>query len=497
MQSVAMPGGLALAAWRNAARSLLSAGVPPADVMWLEGDRHTLFSAWRGPAASVNLKVPRQFLELCETVICHIGPERFSCLYSLLWHLQSNPRLLEDASDPNVARSFAMEKSVRRDAHKMKAFVRFKDAGTSKTGRRRFVAWFEPDHHIVERTAPFFTRRFADMDWIIATPKLSARFEDNQLSFEKTAGKPADISDDVETLWRAYYANIFNPARLKVKAMEAEMPRKYWKNLPEATLIPGLIAGAQRRVKDMQARGASMPSPKVMRIQAATRPAIESQGNDGLHPHSLAMVQTAAETCQRCPLYANATQTVFGEGPEDAVLMFVGEQPGDKEDLSGRPFVGPAGQLFDHILGDAGIDRAKCYITNAVKHFKYELRGKFRLHKRPDASEVQACQWWVKLEQDFVKPRLIVALGATAALSLTGEGSAVLKRRGQLEITKNGTKVFITVHPSSLLRMPDADSAQAARLAFRRDLELIRNLVPEVALAAELLTRHAAAHAPV
>jgi DNA polymerase len=389
--------------------------------------------------------------------------------------------LLDDACDEQVARARAMEKSVRRDCHKMKAFVRFREAGMSGDGRRRFAAWFEPDHHIVERTAPFFARRFADMDWLIATPFLGARFEAGALYFDEVSRRLVTGPDDVENLWRTYYVNIFDPARLKVKAMEAEMPKKFWRNLPEAPLIPGLVAGAQARAETMETARPSEPAPKAKHIRDALGAPAPAAAEAEPMPPSLETARAQAMGCERCHLYRNATQTVFGEGPEDAALMFVGEQPGDKEDLAGQPFVGPAGKLFDEILRETGIAREKCYVTNAVKHFKHEMRGKFRLHKRPDAGEVQACRWWLKREKEFVKPKLIVALGATAAQALTGNGAGILKRRGHVEDTGDGTRVFMTVHPSSLLRMPDEMSAQRAREEFKRDLQKILEMVPEAA----------------
>ena len=176
--------------------------------------------------------------------------------------------------------------------------------------------------------------------------------------------------------------------------------------------------------------------------------------SDAPAPESLAALHDQAAACRRCPLYRNATQVVVGEGPRDARLMFVGEQPGDEEDRAGRPFVGPAGRLFDAIASEAGVDRDRSFVTNAVKHFKFAPRGKRRIHQKPDAGEVEACQWWLDAERRLVRPKLIVALGATAAESLTGTGKGILKRRGRIEATEDGTPVFLTVHPSYLLRLP-------------------------------------------
>jgi DNA polymerase len=207
------------------------------------------------------------------------------------------------------------------------------------------------------------------------------------------------------------------------------------------------------------------------------------EGADVAVPSTLEAAREAAKSCTRCHLYLLGTQTVFGEGPSKAQVMFVGEQPGDKEDLAGRPFVGPAGRLFDTLLGEVGIDREKCYITNAVKHFKHEPRGSFRLHKKPDTPEIEACKWWLRIETAIVKPKLFVALGATAAQSLTGNGRSILKRRGTFEETRDGRPILITVHPSALLRIPNARDAAAARQQFRADLGLILRKMPGVAVA--------------
>ena len=206
------------------------------------------------------------------------------------------------------------------------------------------------------------------------------------------------------------------------------------------------------------------------------------EGADVAVPATLEAAREASKSCTRCHLYQLGTQTVFGEGPAKAQVMFVGEQPGDKEDLAGRPFVGPAGKLFDTLLAEAGIDREKCYVTNAVKHFKNEPRGSFRLHKKPDTPEIEACKWWLRIEAAIVRPKLFVALGATAAQSLTGNGKNILRRRGQFEETRDGRPILITLHPSALLRIPHARDAAAARQSFREDLGLILAKLPGVAL---------------
>src|SRR5204863_1567417 len=188
-----------------------------------------------------------------------------------------------------------------------------------------------------------------------------------------------------------------------------------------------------------------------------------------------------ARRCRRCDLYKFATQTVFGEGPLDASIMFVGEQPGDQEDLAGRPFVGPAGALFDAALEKAGIDRSSVYVTNAVKHFKFVVRGKRRIHNKPDAGEITACRWWIDHERELIRPAVTVALGATAARSLVGKVVTISKVRGEPLTLADGSECWVTVHPSSILRSPDEAARKAGKRLFLRDLKRIRERAAELA----------------
>jgi len=186
---------------------------------------------------------------------------------------------------------------------------------------------------------------------------------------------------------------------------------------------------------------------------------------------SLRQLAEAERDCTRCPLYRDATQAVPGEGPSHAAFMLVGEQPGDKEDVAGKPFVGPAGRILDRALRDAGIAREETFVTNAVKHFKHEMRGKRRLHKRPNNYEIERCKIWLDEERRLVQPSAIIALGVTAARSLTGKTVTISKIRGQAISMADGTRLFITVHPSSLLRIEDENDKQKAYRQFVADLK--------------------------
>jgi uracil-DNA glycosylase family protein len=196
---------------------------------------------------------------------------------------------------------------------------------------------------------------------------------------------------------------------------------------------------------------------------------------------SLKALALAEAACTRCPLYRDATQVVPGEGRVRARLMLVGEQPGDKEDLAGKPFVGPAGRILDAALEAAGIARGDAFVTNAVKHFKHEMRGKRRLHKRPNAYEIERCHWWLDQERAIVKPRAIVVLGATAARSLLGRVVTISKMRGRPHQLADGTPVFVTIHPSWLLRIEDEADKQREERAFIADLRLAAKMLAEQA----------------
>ncbi|RAZ91364.1 uracil-DNA glycosylase [Mesorhizobium hawassense] len=466
------------AGWRDAARRLATNDIAPEDIAWqvvLEDD-------FRGddlPTAKpeARLVVPRDFVERAETVICHCDPERFGLLYRLLWRLRSEPKLLSIASDPDIRRLEAMEKAVGRDIHKMRAFVRFRKIGEGEDDR--YVAWFEPEHFIVERNADFFARRYTGMRWTILTPHASADWDGERLAIGPGAGKrDAPAEDDAETLWRTYFENIFNPARLKVKAMQKEMPKKYWRNLPEASLIPDLIAGADKAASAMIARMPSTPAPHHAKVQAKHWPTpAPADANESDGAETIPELRALAKGCHRCPLWRDATQTVFGEGPESADVIFVGEQPGDQEDLAGKPFVGPAGKVFDAILDDAAIDRRKVYVTNAVKHFKFEPRGKRRIHSKPNAGEIQACRWWLDKELDLIEPNLVVALGATAAQSLLGKAVPITKMRGEVVEREDGLRVFLTIHPSFILRIREPEDKEAERERFLDDMRKVKELM--------------------
>ena len=301
----------------------------------------------------------------------------------------------------------------------------------------------------MRRAAPFFVARFAAMRWTIVTPRQAAHWDGVSLGFRAGPHPRPDLPADAsESLWRTYYARIFNPARLNTDLMRKEVPRRYWHNLPEMRNVEALAHEASQRVATMRS-SETVPPRWSERVQPPR--AVEAGG---------------LQACTRCPLGQRATQAVDGEGPAHAVIMLVGEQPGDEEDLQGRPFVGPAGKVLDRALAQAGLARDRVYVTNAVKHFKWEPRGKRRLHKTPAQQEAEACRPWLEAEIERVRPRVIVALGATAAHSLAHAKLGIAASRA-LNLRAYGARLIVTYHPSAVLR---AEEGGDCFEALREDL---------------------------
>lgn len=288
-----------LASWRDEARSLLARRVHPDSVLWCEAsDEPLLFLADSSPSPAPDAqaqRVPAAFMDLARTVAAHSDKRRWALLYRLLWRITHGGEraLLSVPTDADLRLAEQWRRTVRREIHKMHAFVRFRRTGTdAATGREQFVAWFEPEHRVLRLATAFFQKRFAGMDWSILTPDECAHWNGDRLHF--TPGLPrtaAPDEDALEDLWRAYFKNIFNPARLKVKAMQTEMPKKYWKNLPEAPLIHELIADSSSRVRDMLETDArdTKPTPKSAYLESIHR------------RNERRAAPTSADSCRQAP----------------------------------------------------------------------------------------------------------------------------------------------------------------------------------------------------
>ncbi|MCA6110182.1 UdgX family uracil-DNA binding protein [Bradyrhizobium cenepequi] len=437
--------------WRTTARALVWNDVTPDYVTWTVRDHgpdlseiSTAKAPFEVPEGTFN--VPAKFVELAKAVILHRDAERFALLYRLLCRLRRDHDLLEVADDPEVARIHAMAKAVHHEVQRTRTSIRFREIG--REHKSHFVAWFEPQHHVVELAAPFFASRYADMPWSILTPDVCAHWDGHAVSITpgiSEAEMPA--GHRLEEIWQRHYAAIFNPARLAAKKS---------RNPPEALTI--------KPTSD----SATPPEPAMIRRNA----------------DSLSTLREEAADCRACHLYKHATQTVFGQGPQSAQVVLVGEQPGDKEDLAGKPFVGPAGLMLDRALIEAGIDRKKVYVTNAVKHFKFVPRGKIRLHQKPNTPEIKACRQWYERELASIKPDLVVAMGATAAQCVFNKLTPINKNRGHLIDLDEGIKALVTVHPSYLLRLPDEEAKAREYQRFVEDLKIAADLLRKRAQAA-------------
>ncbi len=453
------------AAWRDAARGLFEAGVPADAVDWREagadddadgglfgGGATDALPLPRASNEAPPLRVPRAFVSLAKDVACFRDASVWPLLYRLLLRVQRHGgALLNDALDDDVVEAKRRRQAVRRDAHKMHAFVRFRRVESPEDpDGERFVAFHKPLHRITRREAGFFRERFHGMAWSILTPDASIHWDTRRLTHGPgTDANPVD-EDAVESLWLTYYASVFNPARANRAAMLNEMPQQYWETMPEAALIEGLLRGAEGR------RAATSSETLASAGSAADYLPREARGG-----WTLPQLAEAAAGCAGCELCGPATQTVFGEGPADARVMLVGEQPGDREDEAGRPFVGPAGTLLDAALAEAGVDRGGCYVTNAVKHFNFAPRGKRRTHAKPLPRHAAACRPWLDAELSVVRPRVLVAMGATAAQQLFGSTFRITQRRGEPIDTSLASAALATWHPAAILRAQAHDPARA------------------------------------
>ena len=457
----------------SALSALLACGAEPDAVHWIDGRaaQGELLNDGDAPGEAPPAeaepgralrRLPREFLTLAEAVAQHAQADRWLGLHRFALDLAAEPRRWQDALDPRRLALERQAREVRHAIHKMHAFVRFRPIHDGEGERR--VAWFEPEHHIVRAAAPFFARRFAAMRWSILTPRLCVHWDGERLRAAPGADRAqAPPPDAGEALWLDYYRSIFNPARLKPAAMLREMPRRYWRNLPEAQAITQLIQEAPQRSARMQEQVS----------ESLRRPAVSTPYSSTPAPRTaqerLADLSRRARHCSDCPHASAATQTVWGQGALGAALMVVGEQPGDQEDLAGQAFVGPAGQLLRQAFSVLGWPLERLYLTNAVKHFRFEPRGKRRIHKSPSQRAVEACGQWLEAEIRLVQPQAVLALGATAASSVMGRPVGVAENLGRWLQREDGLRVWVVHHPAAVLRQ-----AQSGAPGFEEWVEGMR-----------------------
>ena len=336
----------------------------------------------------------------------------------------------------------------------------------------RFVAWFEPEHHILRRAAPFFIGRFAAMRWSILTPDGSLHWDGGTLDIGPGMRREdAPDEDSLEEAWRRYYAATFNPARANPAMMRAEMPKRYWRNLPEAGLIPELLDGAPARTRAMIAATAEAPRKAIPAPAAAPSPAPPAPwpGWRRTSPPAGAARCTARRPSRSS---AKGRRTHRSSSSASSRATRRTSPAGPSSARPARCSTGPWPR--------PGSTAPAIYVTNAVKHFKYEVRGKRRIHQRPNSGEVEACRWWVERELALLRPRLAVALGATAARSLSGHAGPLSALRGRPLRFRDDLPGLVTIHPSYLLRLPDPAAQEAEHRRFVAELRQAAALVPEI-----------------
>jgi uracil-DNA glycosylase len=431
MHTIAPSGETDWNGGRAAARALVLGGIAPDAVRWQVGGAGDAL-----PVAEGTFGLSRALVDLAALAIQACDPDRFALLYRLIWRAHGGERVLELADDPDAAAARTLAFAVRAEAHRMRTHLRF--LPLADPGGPRHLGWYAPAHHVLEANAQLLARRFADLRWSILTPELGAHWDGSALSFGAGLSPPDDDAA-LASAWQRDGAALLAQAH------------------PGTAIPPAEALDEAPRPPDLPAIGPVVLGTVVDR--------------------GLAEAAQEAAACHRCPLWEPATQTVFGEGPAGARILFIGEQPGDQEDVIGRPFVGPAGQMLDRALEEARIDRRTIYITNAVKHFKFIRRGTRRIHERPEAGEMKACSFWLDVERVRIAPKLVVLMGATAARTVLGRAVTIGRERGRpfaLSPTETG---FVTVHPSFLLRLPDEDSRAREYRAFVADLRAAAALV--------------------
>jgi len=433
MHTIALSGETDWTGWRTAARALVLGGVTPDAVRWQVGGAGDAL-----PAADGGFGLSRALVDLAALAIQSRDPDRFALLYRLVWRAHGGERVLELAADPDAAAARALALAVRAEAHRMRTHLRFMPI--EQAGGTRHLGWYAPAHHVLEANAQRLAERFPVPRWSILTPEMGAHWDGAALIFGVGIAPPEDDAA-LAGLWQRDGAALLAAA-------------------PPGTAIPPAEA------LDEAPRAPDLPPIGPVVLAAAADAALAEAAHE-------------AAACRRCRLWEPATQTVFGEGPAGARILFIGEQPGDQEDVIGRPFVGPAGQLLDRAMEEARIDRRTIYITNAVKHFKFVRRGSRRIHERPETEEMKACGFWLDVERVRIAPKLVVLMGATAARSVLGRAVTIGRERGRpfaLSPTETG---FITVHPSFLLRLPDEDARAREYRAFVEDLRMAARLAAE------------------
>lgn len=434
--------------WRDFARKMILEKRAPQSIQWSSGNL-SLFSLNTNEEEQTHSKtknestyfsVPLDFLRLAEKVAYARDEDRWDLLYRLLYRLQfENRDLMNIDVDPDVYRALNLAHAVRRDIHKMHAFVRFKKK--VKNCEDIYVAWHQPEHLIVQLAAPFFVRRFGDKPWAIFTPDESAHWDLKNLSFAPGLPQREFQDEDYwDEIWKTYYKSIFNPARIKIKMMKSEMPPKYWSSMPETSLIQTLVREAPQRLQQM-----ALNHNNVAYVPES---------------NSLEEIHGALKSCRACPLYKKNEElqpAVCGLGHINAKIMIVEDKPSQ------------CGEILDQVLEQNNIPKEKLFLTNAVKHRKIS---------KPTGSEIHACKPWLEAEIKYIKPKIIVVLGSTAALAILGRLPTISKERGKIIRGSAFAEVIIlSWSPSNISQISDKKEASLRLQQLNEDFNLVKKIL--------------------
>lgn len=427
--------------WRDSARSLLEEKIHHEDVVWQTSTSGSFFDLMSADhrAKPSHISVPKEFMKDAAFVAAFRDDTTWSLLYRLVYRIVfENKHLMSVSLDNDVLDFHRRMRLVSRDLHKVKAFVRFKEI--KKNDESIYMAWHRPDHRVLKFSAPFFTDRFNGMNWVIFTEDESMSWINNKLTFGPgITQQEAQAFDHTEELWKTYYGSIFNPARIKIKAMKKELPVRHWATLPEASIIDDLLREAPKRLEEF--------------YESQRTSAVELIKND---VSSLLELKAKLPNCAACSICHKSNTPVAGEGPAKAEIVFVSDQPGNAEDI-----------LID-ALSRAEIARDEVYLTNAVKGFK---------SKAPSSFEISACRAWVKTELELIKPRLLVCLGASAAQSVFGKLMKVKDSHGKIFKTAYCDQTIILSHPSAILRAQTEEERMHLETRFLGDIMALKNIV--------------------
>lgn len=453
--------------WLREAEALIGASVPPEEVVWIH-DRAaepSLFScAALTPVETRTMQALTPSLRENFRLACaYLDLERWALPYRALWRWHYGESCAVLAGDPDGSALLRRARAVARAAHLMKGFIRFRERPSAE-GNPRFVASYTPEHDVLTFVAEHFLDRMGHTTWLISTPSGSVCSDGRQLIWGDAVSIRASGGDTNEDLWRRYYRSTFNPERLNPDLMRSHLPHRHEVSLPESRDIPALISAA------------SLGESRQLHSSCAGIDPARPAEKRGRHTSRARNSDEALDACRQCELWENATYPVAGTGPSDARIVLVGEQADDHDDLVGEAFSGPSGRFLDTLLNDAGLSRETVYLTHAVKHFHFETKQLQRVYRSPSLVHIEACKGWLQQELEALAPRVVLALGRSAATALGHTGDALPHDAEPHALKGPGYWIVPTWHPDFALRSPDLAARTRAKAHITASLVLARQL---------------------